>query len=362
MDTLLLRQPKTQTSQSQRPQISKVGQSQSTIDLYLRPTTKVKQGQNDIRKYFPPVAETNVISNIESSISSSPVKTPALSKLNYDDKGAAKRQTSALGARPKSPADSITSIPESRKSGKRAPGIFFQPPKHNHAKSAGLPRLDPFFDEEEFPQSAWPMAPRVNEILRHSLVPKPLTIRMPPPAAETSRSPSQTTSSPSSVGDPDTASLDGEGREAPSFKQTYLSVHSRQHTNGSPVSPLTALRDPSPKPLRQRTNRPAILRPNTAPKAIEAYSNDSVIYFLPKISPNSESSTDEREPLIRTSYPKPMEKPSIRDLFKAKRRAVKFEGVNSAQIDARKEALREKTMAASPGMRTHFALTVKVCY
>ena len=362
MDTLLLRQAKTQPSQSQRPRISKAGQSQTTIDLYLRPTAKVKQGQNDIRKYFPPVAETNVISNVKSSISNFSVKTPTLSKLNYDDKGAAICQTSALGARPKSPADSIIIIPESQKSGKRAPGIVRQPPNHNHAKSAGLPRLDPFFDGEESPQSTWPMAPRINEILRHSLVPKPLKIRMPPPATEMSRSPSQTTSSPSSVGDPDTASLDGEGREAPSFKQTYLSVHSRQHTNDRPVSPLTALRDPSPKPLRQRTNRPAILRPNAAPKAIEAYSNDSVIYSLPKISPNSESSTDEREPLIRTSYPKPMEKPSIRDLFKAKRRVVKFEGVNSAQIDTRKEALKEKTMAASPGMRTHFGLTVKVCY
>lgn len=362
MDTLPLRQAKTQTSQSQRPRISKVGQSHTTIDLYLRPTAKVKQGQNDIRKYFPPVAETNVISNVENSISGSPVKTPAPSKLNYDDNGATKCQTSALGARPKSPADNIISIPENRKSGYRAPDIFLQPPNHNHAKSAVLPRFDPFFDSEQFPHSTSPMAPRVNEVVRHSLVPKPLNIKMHPPAAETSRSPSQTTSSPSSVGDPDTASLDGEGREAPSYKQTYLSVHSRQHTNDSPVSPLTALRDPSSKPLRQRTNRPAILRSNTAPKLIESYSSDSVIYFLPKISPSSESSADEREPLMRTSYQKPIEKASIRDIFKAKRQAVKFEGVISAQIDTRKEALKEKTVAASPGMRTHFALTAKICY
>ena len=360
MDTLPSRQAKTQFSQSQRPRVSNVGQSQTTIDLYLRPTVKVKQGQNDIRKYFPPVAESNVISNVESSISSSPVKTPASSKLIYDDNGTAKFQTSALSPSPKWPADSIMSIPESRKSGKRAPSIFLQPPNHNHAKSIVLPRFDPFSDSEEFPHSASPIVPRANECIRHSLVPKPLNIRMPPPAAKTSRPPSQTASSPSSVGDPDTASLDGEGREAPSFKQTYLSVHSRQNTNDKPVSPLTALRDRSPKPLRQRTNHPATLRSNTAPKPIEPYSSDSVLYFLPKISPSSESSADEREPLIRASYPKPMEKASVRDIFKAKRQAVKFEGVNSAQLDTRKEALTEKSVAAASGMRTHFALTAKI--
>ena len=196
------------------------------------------------------------------------------------------------------------------------------------------------------------MAPRVPNVVRHSLVPKPLKIRIPPPTAEASRSPSQNTSSPSSVEDLDTASLDEERREAPSFMQTYSRVHSRHHTNDSPVSPLIALRDPSVNSLRHHRDRPATSRSNTAPKRLEPYPTDSVIYFLPKISPTSDSWADEREPLIKTTYPKPMSKAPIRDKSKAKSRAMKLEDVSPAQIAKKKDALKEKDVTVSPGMQT----------
>ncbi|KAL9065684.1 MAG: hypothetical protein Q9161_008070 [Pseudevernia consocians] len=198
------------------------------------------------------------------------------------------------------------------------------------------------------------MAPRATDVVRHSLVPKPLNIKMPPPAAETSRSPSQTTSSPSSVEDPDAASLDGERREAPSFKQTYLSVHSRQHRNGSTVSPLAALRDPGPKPLRERMDRPGTLRSHTGPKLSDHYSTDIDIYFLPKISPTSDSSADEREPLMRTSYPKRMDKASTSNISKAKKPDVDPGSLRSTKVDRRKEALKDGAVAVSPGLQRYY--------
>lgn len=349
MDTLPLRQIEKCDSQSQRPPFYKAGQSQTTIDLYLRPIAKAKQDQNDIRKYFLPVVKTKVTSDDDFSQSSAPAKMPATPKSSHDDNGSAKCQTPARSPSLKSPAECTMTVTEGRQSSKRAPGNFVRASNHNHAKSAVLPRFDPFFDHE-FPHSTSPMAPRVTDIVRHSLVPKPLNVKMPTLTAETSRSPSQTTSSPSSAGDPDTASLDGERREAPSFKQTYLSVHSRQNTNDSPVSPLMALRDPSPRPLRRRIDRPATLRFNTVPTLSKPTFTDSVIYFLPQISPTSESSADEREPLIRTGYSKPVEKTSIRDVFRAKRQAVKLENGISAQIDRRKIVPKERAVTVSPGM------------
>lgn len=360
MDALPLRHAILTTTQYQRSNIPRSGQSQTTIDLYLRPIAKTKQSQNDIRKYFPPVAKLKLSSNGEFSKPRSPPKTPASPKPSHDDGDPATSQTP--GPRPslKSPAESIERIRESRKYEYRVPGAFVRLGNHNHARSAVLPRFDPYLDCQDFPHSTSPMAPRVTDVVRHSLVPKPLNIKMPPYTVEASRSPSQTTSSPSSVEDLDTASLDEERGEAPSFKQTYLSVHSRHHTNDSPVSPLTALRDSSAKPMRQHMDRPATLRSNTAPKRLEPYPTDSVIYFLPKISPTSDSSADERAPLIKTSYPKPMDKASIRDMSKAKGRAVKLENVSPAQIARKKDALKEREVTVSPGMETSSAIRLRI--
>lgn len=359
MDTLPLQQAKTQNSWSERPPFPRPGQSQTTIDLYLKPNAKVKRGQNDIRTYFPPVTKTSANLNCALSKSNSPTKALVAPKPNHGNNGAARCQMPGQSPSLMSPAGGMMSISEIHQSGKRAPGAFVRARNHQHVNSAVLPKFDPFFDSEEFPHSTSPMAPRVTDVVRHSLVPKPLNIKMPPPAAETSRSPSQTTSSPSSVGNPDTASLDGERREAPSFKQTYLSVHSRQHKNGSPVSPLTALRDPGPKPLRQRMDRPATLRSHPAPTLSDPYSTDSVIYFLPKISPTSDSSADEREPLIRASYPKRMDKASSSNVLKAKKPDVDLGSFRSTKVDRRKEALKDAAVAVSPGRQTHRALMIE---
>lgn len=357
MDALPLRQAKIPTSLYQQLPPAKAGQSQTTIDLYLRPSAKVTQGQNDIRRYFHPVPRTKVSSNGETGKTSSPTKKPV---MPTGTDGAAKIPTLGLSPSLRSAADSIPYLARNRMTAERAPGPFARLGNHSHSRSAVLPRLEPFFDNEEFPNPIAPMAPRVPDVVRHSLVPKPLKIRMPPPTAEASRSPSQNTSSPSSVEDLDTASLEEERREAPSFKQTYSRVHSRHHTNDSPVSPLIALRDPSVNSLRQYRDRPATLRSNTAPKRLEPYPTDSVIYFLPKISPTSDSSADEREPLIKTSLPKPMNKPSITDRSNAKSRAVKLQDVSPAQIAKKKDALKEREVTVSPGMQTPSALISRI--
>lgn len=347
MDTLPLRQAKPPNPYSQRLPFHKVGQCQTTIDLYLKSISTVKQSKNDIRNYFPPVAKVEVFPNGEVIRSSSPAKMPV---------GAARYQTLDAGTSVMSPAESMTCISKNRKSGKRA-GVYVRTPHHNHVKSAVLPKFDPFFDSDEFPHSISPMAPRVTDVVRHSLVPKPLNIKVPPPTADASRSPSQTTSSPSSVGDLDSTSFDGERREAPSFKQTYMSVHSRQNTNDSPINPLTAWGDPCPKPLRQRMDRPATLRSKNAPQLSAPYSTDSVIYFLPKISPTSDSSADEREPVTRTKQPKWTDKASIQNSFKAKKPVAKFEKSSPTKIDTRKEALKDGAVAISSGRQTPSAVT-----
>lgn len=359
MDALPLRQAGTQNPQPQRLPFHKAGHSQTTIDLYLRPIAKVKQGQNDIRNYFSPVAGTSPVPKGESR---SPAKVLVTPKPSHGNNGVGPFHTPSPSPSLQSPVESTPCIPESQQFNKRVPDIPIRVRKHNHVKSAVLPRFDPFFDNDEFPHSTSPMAPRVTDVVRHSLVPKPLNIKMPPPTDEASRSPSQTTSSPSSVGDADTASLDGEGREAPSFKQTYMSVHSRQNTIDSPLSPLMALRDPSPKPLRQRVDRPAALRSITAPEWVEPCSTDSIIYFLPEISPTSDASADEREPLMGVSNSRTKANTSIRDVFRRKRQAVKLGNVSPAQKGRREDVLKEKAVTISPGMRRRDALMIEVCY
>lgn len=362
MNTLPLRQAR-YTSKPQRPPFDKAGQSQTTIDIYLKPIAKSKHSQNDIRNNFPPVTTINAIPGGSSRDSSSSAKIPSTPERSYNDNGAAKCQTPGPNPSLKSPMQSRGYVTESRESEKTVPSLPVGIRYHKHVKSAVLPRFDPFFDSEEFSHSTSPMAPRATDVVRYSLVPKPLTIKMPPPSAVTSRSPSQTTSSPSSVGDPDTASLDGEERrEAPSFKQTYLSVHSRHDANDSPGNSLAALRDPSPKQLRQHMRRLATLRSRTLPQLSEPNSSESVIYFLPKISPVSDSSADEQEPLMRNSYQKPIDKGSIGDTYKAKRQARKLQHFGPVQIEGRIDSLKEKAVTVSPGSRSRSTLTLEFRY
>ena len=238
------------------------------------------------------------------------------------------------------------------------PAVPVRPPMmtHKHANSAVLPRFDPFFDvTKEFSHSSSPMAPRVTDVVRRSLVPRPLNIRLPPPppppppavvaAVETSPSRSETTSSPSTGADSDdTASLDEERdrRDAPSFKQTYSRLHySRQNTNEEgPVSPLTA-------PWRKRVERPVALRSRTVPLVEGPGSRDSVIYFLPKISPTSDESGDEgRDDFEEGGYPR------LGKRVEAERVAVRVEDVGYAEAEKKKrrEGLERKDVTVSPGM------------
>lgn len=359
MNTLPLRQSKP-TSRPQQPPVPKAAQSQPTIDLYLKPIAKVRQGQTDIRKYFPPVPKTKIASSGEFSDSRSPTITTATPEPDQEDDGVAKCQTPDPSWSLKPPGDSITSEYQSRQPGGRAPGVFVRARNTDHVKPAVPPRSDPVFDKDGFPRSTSPMAPRITDVVvRHSLVPKPLNIKTHPPAVEPSRSLSQTTCSPSSVDDHDVSSPNGERREVPSVKQTYLSVPPRQNTNDTSASPLTAMSDPSPKPLRQRMDRPTALRSNTAPKFLELSSPDSFKHILPKISPASESSVDEREPLMRSSYRRPMKKASTKNMFGAKRQAGKHENGSPVQKNRMMDALKDRDATVSPGMRTCSALTIE---
>ena len=332
MDTIPLPRSRGQVDPSPRIPFHKAAQSQATIDRYLGPIVKAKLGQNDIRRYFPPVTGSTVAQGREVGRPSSPLKNAVVATQSTFD------------------FDSTASNSDSRSYVHKASDILPRLPYHSHSNSAVLPRFDPFFDNEDFLHSTSPMAHRVTDVLRRSLLPKPLNIKMPPhPPAETCRSPSETTSSPSSLGDPDSASSDEETREAPCFKRTYMSVHSRQNTNDSPISPLNALRDP--KPLRQRVDRPATLRSNTMPQLSGSDHVDSVIYFLPTFSPTYESSDDEREPLVRTRYAEQMDDvSSSRHRSKDWRQAARLDCVGPDEVNQRLDSPKEKTDKISPGL------------
>ena len=347
MDTSALQQAK-HAIQPQRLPHHKKAQSQTTIDLYLKPITKVRQGQSDIRIYFPPVAKAKVVPNSEFTNSSFLVKTRATSGLSHEHNGATQCQTSGPSASAKAPVENIASIRDGPRPSKLAPGVGVRPRNHTHANSAVLPMFDPFFDNADFAHSTSPMAPRVTDAVRHSLLPKPLNIKIPQsPATERGISPSQITSSPSSAGDADTASLDGERREAPSFKQTYVGVHSRHNTAEGPISPLMALRDSSLRPLNQRGERPGAMRSRTMPLLSEPDYADSVIYFLPQVSPTEESEVEERKPLRETRYPKSGKK------AKAERNTMGVEDPGHGQMERRGDAAKQNAMTISPGKLTY---------
>ena len=354
MSDLHLRQAITENTKPQQDSFDKSGRSQPTIDLYLRPIAKNRRGGNDIRNYFPPTVKTKGPSNGQSGDSSSPAKIPEIPKPNHAEIGTATLYSTASGPNFKSPAKSKACVIESHVQGEIPPARSIRVSNHNHATSAVLPRFDPFFDSKDYLHSAPPMAPRVTDVVRHSLVPKPLNIKTPPPIAEASRSPSPATSSPSSAGDPDTASFEEERREAPSFKQTYLSVHSRQNTNESLIGPLTAFRDPTPKPLRHHIERPIALRSNTTSKLGEAHFSDNIIYFLPETSPKSDPSVDERETLRKSSYPKRMDKAPIKEASKTKKPTLDLGESRSNKANGRKAVAKDGAVAISPGGQALF--------
>ena len=355
MDTLPLPQTRNK-SHPHQPSHHKSAQSQTTIESYLRPVVTIKRDQNDIRNYFPPVTKTQVIQNGKSSKLSSPAELLPISQVSHNQNGAATYQKPAPSRNAKTPTETQDSFPDRRQYCKQAPR------NHIHSNSAVLPKFDSYFDNTRFPHTTSPMAPRVTDVVRYSLIPKPLNIKLPPPPAETIQSPSQATSSPSSIGDPDTPSFDDQRRGAPSFKQTYSRVHSRHNTNDSPMSPLAASYDPIAESSRPRVDRPATLRAKTMPQLSEPDFTDSVIYFLPSISPTSDSSDDDRKPLLKRKSRQEVDKTPMRSAYKAKTQAVKFEN-GLAQTGKRRdgnEVTKQKPMTASPGKRADSALVIDV--
>lgn len=342
MDALPAQQPG-RSVRSQQPPCHKTPQPHTTIDLYLKPVAKARQGQNDLRHYFRPVARANEARITASSRSNPQIEISPIQEVTNHADRTSEAQLPIRTLTIKGPSQSIIGTTDRQRADRRAPTKV---PKHKHTSSAVLPKFDSYFDQENFPHSISPMAPRISDIMRHSLVPKPLNIRLPPLPAQASPTLSDVTSSPSSAGDPDTIFLDEERRDAPSFKQTYRSVHSRSDTNDSPISPLIALREPVSMSLNQRSNRPAALKSEAVPQLSGLKSTDSVIYFLPKFSPASDSSADGCEPLIRTKYPEQMKEELNRG---SKKRANGCSSFNPAQNDKREAATEQKASTVSPG-------------
>ena len=348
------------TSSSPRPQpppFHKREHSQTTIDAYLKPVAQTEQGLNDIRRYFHPVAKTKVSPDSEFAESSPLAKMRTTSGRSHDVHDTTRSQTPGASQSAKVAAgENMTLVPDiPPRPQRQAPAIPVRPSiSHKHANSAVLPRFDPFFDTKDFPHSASPMAPRVTDVVRRSLVPRPLNIRLPPPPpppaaplpAEVSPTLSETTSSPSTVAGSDTASFD-EGRkhrDAPSFKQTYSRLHTPQNTNEGPSSPLVALRESSAGPWRTRVERPAALRSKTVPHMGEPGWRDSVIYFLPKISPTEDGSGDEGTELEEGGYPR------LEQKGQSEKVDVGVEDTCSARDEKEREVTKQKDMTISPGM------------
>ena len=74
---------------------------------------------------------------------------------------------------------------------------------------------------------------------------------------------------------------------------------------------------------------------------------DSVIYFLPKISPTEESEVEERESLRESRYLKSLKK------ARAERQAVGFEVGGLGQAGKRRDKERQSAMSISPGRMTY---------
>ena len=348
MSDLQLRQATTEDTKPLQTPVNKSGRSQPTIDLYLRPIAKNRRGVNDIRNYFPPTVRTKGSPSGHSDSSNSPAKILGNPKPKHAEIVTTKLYSTASGPNFKSPVKTQAGVIESHGQSEKPPARSIRVSNHNHATSAVLPGFDPFFNREGFLHSTPPMAPRVTDFVRHSLVPKPLNFKTPPPIAETSKSTSQGTSSTSSTEDRDTVSLEEERREAPSFKQTYLSVHPRQNTNENLIGPLTAFHDPTPKPLRHHMERPIALRSNTTSKLGEGLYSNNIIYFLPETSPKSDQS-DEREPSRKSSYPKWMDKAPIKEASKTKKPTLDLRESRPNKANGRKAVAVDGAVAISPG-------------
>ena len=335
------------SSQPRHSPSHKTGLSQTTIDTYLRPVAKVKDGQADIRKYFSPIAKSNANQHRDVNKRNSPAKVLVPQRTKHDNRSPTTHHTPASTSSVKALAEKASLTPDSRHHGtststKRPGDSRVWTRSHNHTNSAVLPRFDPRFDTHNFPHSTAPMAPRVTDVVRHSLLPKPLNIKLPPPPLLPPRLPpplppravrppfsssssssssssmiatrnhspttSANTSSRSSVEDFDNDSLEYDEEddddddedeeekkcEALSFKQTYqrvhrprprLDPHEDEDEDEDPISPLTAS-------LRHRS-RPGVEHPkhwrsntNTGLETEEA--KNGVIYFLPMISPTED--------------------------------------------------------------------------
>ena len=356
MSDLQLRQAARKDTRPPQGPVNKPGRSQPTIDLYLRPIAKNRPGVNDIRNYFPPV-KTKGSSNGESSKVSSLAEIQEDPKPKHTEIVTTNLYSTASGPNFKSPVKSKADVNKGHGQDERPPARSIRVSNHNHATSAVLPGFDPFFNREGFLHSAPPMAPRVTDFVRQSLVPKPLNIKTPPPIAKTSKSTSQDTSSTSSARNPDAAALEEERREAPIFKQTYLSVRSRQNTDESLIGPLTAFPDSTPNSLSQNMERPIALRSNTTSKLGEAPYSDNIIYFLPETSPKSDQSADEREPSRKSGYPKRMDKVPIKEASNTKKPTLDLGGSNPSKANGRKAVAIDGAVAISPGGRAHFSNT-----
>ena len=93
--------------------------------------------------------------------------------------------------------------------------------------------------------------------------------------------------------------------------------------------------------------RPKTLRSKTVPLFSEGgYADgDSVIYFLPKISPTEESSADEGTPLGMSGWESPVDKD------KTERLDGRFEDVGPAQGEMKRGGMKQTELKISPGMQ-----------
>ena len=360
MSDLQLRQATTEDTKPLQAPVNKSGRSQPTIDLYLKPIARKTRGVNDIRNYFPPAVKPKGSSNDQSGNSGAVAKIPGNPKPKHAEIVTANLYSTASGPNFKSPVKSEACVIENHAQEEKPPARSIRISNHNHATSAVLPGFDPFFNREGFLHSAPPMAPRVTDFVRHSLVPKPLNFKTAPPIAETSTPSCQATSSQSGARDPHTASFEEKRREASSFKQTYLSVHSHQNANESLIGPLTAFRDPMPKPLRHYVERPIALRSNTTSKLGEAPYSDNIIYFLPETSPKSDQSVDEREPSRKSSYPKRMDKAPIKEASKTKKPTLDLGNSRPNKANGKGVTI-DGAVAISPGGQALFLIRQMHC-
>lgn len=144
-----------------------------------------------------------------------------------------------------------------------------------------------------------------------------------------------------------------------------MGVHDTRHhrTSESPGSPLVALRDRSRGALgggSRRVERPAALRAKTMPQLEErgyGGNDNSVIYFLPKISPTEESEVedvDDDDVEGRGARGGRFEE-RVRGREVGSRRGGRFEKFGEVQMERRRDAVGQKDMGVSPGMEKPYS-------